>query len=80
MVENPTIRFPVTCPQCGKETLGVYPIATVAIALLTWFEPLTLTVPCHPELSWIATRDELDQIREYLRAGVVESAGLPMRT
>jgi len=27
---------------------------------------LTLTVLCHPDLSWTATQQELEQIREYL--------------
>jgi len=68
MDEQPTVRFPVTCPVCGKETLGVYPVADVASALLTKTEPLMLSVICHPDHSWPATLQELEQIREYLSA------------
>ena len=68
MDEQPTVRFPVTCPECGKETLGVYSVADVASALLTKTEPLILSVLCHPDLSRPATPLELEQIREYLGA------------
>ena len=67
-MDEPTVRFPVTCPECGRETLGVYPVADVASALLTKTEPLMLSVICHPELSWPASERELEQIREYLGA------------
>ena len=68
MDDEPTVRFPVTCPQCGKETLGVYPVAAVASALLTETDPLILSALCHPDDSWPATQRELEQIREYMGA------------
>lgn len=67
-MDEPTVRFPVVCPLCGKETLAVYPVADVASALLTTSDPLTLRTVCHPDHTWAATHLELEQIREYLGA------------
>jgi len=78
-MDEPTVRFPVTCPECGKETLGVYPIAAVASALLTDTDPLVLSVLCHPAHSWSASPAELAQIREYLGAWL-SSLPTPPRT
>jgi hypothetical protein len=66
-MNEPVIRFPVTCPQCGKEQLTELRIADVAIALMEGRE-LTLYASCH-EYHWSASDSELQQIREYL--GVV---------
>jgi hypothetical protein len=66
-MDQPTIRFPVRCPECGTEELQEYAVAAVAGALLTRETPLMLSVRCHGA-SWAATPEELDQIREYLGA------------
>jgi hypothetical protein len=66
-MKEPTIRFPVTCPKCGAETLGEYPIAEVASALLIENGRLRLYAKCH-EYHWSAKPGELEQIREYLGA------------
>ena len=61
-----TIRFPVTCPKCGNESLGEYALADVAAALNA-SRPLRLSSPCHPQ-GWQAAPNEIEQIREYLAA------------
>jgi hypothetical protein len=63
---EPTIRFPVTCPECGEEGLGEYALADVASALIE-SNPLRLSSPCHP-IEWQAAPHEIEQIREYLAA------------
>jgi hypothetical protein len=63
---EPTIRFPVACPQCGEESLGEYAVVDVAAALLK-SSPLILASPCHHQ-QWQATPKEIEQIREYLAA------------
>lgn len=66
-MEEPMMSFPVTCPQCGTEALGEYPVAEVAVALMTQRNGLRLHAPCHNS-DWLATAIELQQIREYLGA------------
>jgi hypothetical protein len=63
-MSEPTIRFPVVCPQCANEALGEYAVTEVAAALLC-SKPLRLFAPCH-NLSWEAGPSEIEQIREYL--------------
>jgi hypothetical protein len=69
---EPTIRFPVTCPQCGREGLGEYAVAGVAAALIE-SSPLRLSSQCHPG-EWQAAPREIEQIREYL-AALANSSG-----
>lgn len=66
-MDEPTIRFPVTCPQCGREELAEFPIADVASALLLRRNTLHLYASCH-DYYWAASQWELQQIREYLGA------------
>jgi hypothetical protein len=63
---EPTIRFPVICPQCANEALGEYSLIDVAAALVS-AKPLRLRSPCH-DVSWDASPAEIEQIREYLAA------------
>jgi hypothetical protein len=64
---EPTIRFPVNCPKCGREELGEYSVAEVAAVLLAPnTTALRLYAPCH-EYHWNARPGELAQIREYFR-------------
>jgi hypothetical protein len=65
-VNVPKVRFPVVCPTCGLETLGEYPVAALAAALIDR-GPIILHSNCH-EVSWTATDIEVEQIREYLGA------------
>lgn len=60
------IRFPITCPICGNETLTALRIAAVEDALKN-ARPLRLISNCH-DRAWNASPRELTQIREYLQA------------
>jgi hypothetical protein len=66
-MNEPTIQFPVTCPECGKEALNRRPVAKVAGAILSRTDQLELYAPCHGR-RWVASKSELEQIREYLGA------------
>jgi hypothetical protein len=58
------LRFPITCPECGKEALSNLSIAAARKALRSG-ESLTLRSNCHA-VEWVATSREMEQIREYL--------------
>jgi IS5 family transposase len=61
------IQFPVTCPECGRETLLTRPLDTVVDTLVAGRKTLPLYAPCHAR-HWTANERELQQIREYLGA------------
>jgi hypothetical protein len=63
MIE-PTIRFPVVCPKCGREKLIEFPINEVVYALNRG-SGISLVATCH-DVIWTATELELEQIHEYL--------------
>lgn len=63
-MEEPTIKVPVICPSCTKESLHPMPIAATAAALLNR-ECLKLKC-CTCLTEWYATESERAQIREYL--------------
>jgi hypothetical protein len=63
-LKEPTIRFPVTCPQCGNEFLTQMPVAVIAIGLIRG-QNIRLFSDCHG-VWWDASSLELEQIREYL--------------
>jgi len=63
MIE-PTIRFPVVCPKCGREKLTEFPINEVVYALNRGSD-ISLVATCH-DVIWTATELELEQIHEYL--------------
>ena len=65
------IRFPVTCPECGKEGLSSLPIIEAREAFGSG-TTLKLRSPCHAA-EWDATPCEMEQIREYL--DVVRTTG-----
>lgn len=65
MIE-PTIRFPVVCPKCGREKLTEIPINEVVDAL-NGGSDISLVATCH-DVIWTATERELEQIHEYLLA------------
>jgi hypothetical protein len=60
------IRFPVTCPQCGHESLTEFRTVVVTIATAEWHS-MRLYTPCH-HVFWEASDLELEQISEYLGA------------
>ena len=63
---EPTIRFPVVCPKCGREQLAEFPINEVVYALNRGAD-ISLVATCH-DVIWTATELELEQINEYLGA------------
>ena len=65
------MRFPVTCPTCGKEMLVQFLIADIAAGLIA-MKPINLRVTCH-DVSWKASGLELEQIREYLGAPWIQA-------
>ena len=72
MIE-PTIKFPVVCPQCGREQLSEMPTDEVVYAL-TRGSDISLVATCH-DVIWTATELELQQIQEY--ATVVAGGSAP---
>ena len=62
--ETPLLRFPTVCPRCSKEALSELPLSVVAAAL-TSDSYLRLRAGCCPEVTWVATEPEREQIREY---------------
>ncbi len=58
------IRFPVTCPICGKESLTASRAETI-IDCLDSRTTLRLSSTCHGAV-WMASAVEEEQIRDYL--------------
>jgi hypothetical protein len=67
--KEPGVRFPVTCPICAQAQLTELPVALIAEALMVG-SSIRLHASCH-DVYWDATELEIEQIREYLGAGVV---------
>ena len=65
-VIEPTVRFPVACPKCGRERLTEIPAEVVANSLRRGSD-ICLVATCH-DVIWTATELELEQIYEYLGA------------
>ena len=61
---NSTLRFPITCPICGDETLFLASAAKITNALATGV-PIWLIVECCGGVEWIASASEVDQITQY---------------
>jgi hypothetical protein len=75
---EPEIMIPVTCPECGKETLCTLVVAVAADALLGGGS-IPLRSSCHNQ-EWDADLLEREQLREYLgstsiRGGVTLPTG-----
>ena len=66
--KEPGVRFPVICPICARALLTELPVAQIAEALITG-SSIRLHANCH-DVHWDATELEIEQIREYLGAGV----------
>jgi hypothetical protein len=73
-MNEPVIRFPVTCPQCANEILASFPVATVAHALIQR-NRIRLYSACHG-VAWYASTIEMEQIRQYLGAPWLEAQQL----
>ena len=67
--KEPRVRFPATCPICARALLAELPVALIAEALIMG-SSIRLYADCH-DVHWDATELEVEQIREYLGAGVV---------
>jgi hypothetical protein len=64
-MQEPTLRFAVTCPDCGVESFSELPIAVIANALLTG-KSIRLHARCHEQVYWTATYIEREQLRKTL--------------
>jgi len=71
-MDEPTVRFPVVCAKCGRESLLEYPLAIVSTRLKQ-LHRLPLEAKCCGVV-WDASPLEMEQIREYLGAVAVTSA------
>jgi hypothetical protein len=61
---EPTVRFPIACPKCGRERLAEFPVDEMVDALKRGSD-ICLVATCH-DVIWTATELELEQIHEYL--------------
>lgn len=75
-IQEPGLRFPVTCPLCARELLCEIPMAGVARALALG-SAIRLHASCH-DVWWDATAVEAVQVREYFSAARL--AVLPSRS
>jgi hypothetical protein len=67
-METAVIRFPVSCPCCGQESLAVSSFDSILDTLATEGR-LKLSSDCaHHRAVWVANEIERDQIREYAAA------------
>jgi hypothetical protein len=68
------IRFPITCPRCGNESLTEFPAVVVTIATAEWHS-MRLYAPCH-KVFWDASELELEQIGAYLGASSIGASSI----
>ena len=68
---EPTLKVPVTCPECALESVSEIPIALIANALLTG-KSLRLHSNCHDHY-WTATLVEREILRTSLATLKVEA-------
>jgi hypothetical protein len=61
-----TVKFPVTCPKCGRKRPAELPVDMLAFSLQRGSH-IYFVATCH-HVIWAATEVELEQIREYLGA------------
>lgn len=69
------VRFPVSCPTCGKEALAEYRQADILGALVN-DRPIRLYAPCC-DANWTAGYIEMQQIRAHVGATRLDT---PSRT
>ena len=62
------VQVPVVCPQCGSESLEVFPIQEIAPDLINGRQ-IVLHARCHAQ-AWPASMVEREQIRDYLGCAV----------
>jgi hypothetical protein len=73
-MREPSMKFPVICPECARESIGEFQIAVIATALITG-KSLRLYSACH-DVYWTATPVEREQLREYLAAISIDAQEL----
>jgi hypothetical protein len=64
-MQEPLVRFPITCPECAMEQLTERPMLQIAEALAAG-KKLRLYSACH-DVYWTATFVEREQLRDYLK-------------
>jgi hypothetical protein len=74
-MREPSMKFPVICPECARESIGEFQIAVIATALITG-KGLRLYSACH-DVYWTATSVEREQLREYLAAISIDARESP---
>jgi hypothetical protein len=65
IMQEPLVRFPITCPECAMEQLAERPLRQIAEALAVGSK-LRLYSACH-DVYWTATFIEREQLRDYLK-------------
>ena len=70
MIE-PSVRFPVMCPECRRETLATLPVGLIAGALIR-DRTVRLYASCH-DVYWDASPVEIEQLRQYMGALWIET-------
>jgi hypothetical protein len=68
-MDEPEVRFPVSCPLCAQELLTQMPMTVIERALSAG-AAIRLRAACH-DVHWEATALEVEQIRQYLDAARV---------
>lgn len=68
MMDNAGIRFPITCPCCGQESLMVSSLDIIIDTLATE-RRFKLSSECaYHRVTWFANEIERNQIQEYAAA------------
>ena len=70
MIE-PSVKFPVICPECQREALASLPVGLVAGALIR-DRGIRLYSSCH-DIYCDASPIELEQLRQYMGAAWIDA-------
>ena len=70
-MQDATVLLPITCPQCGLESLVEFPVIVVVAALTRWNQ-MALHAGCH-DGSWNASPAELARIRSHVGESWIHS-------
>ncbi len=77
-MQEPALKFPVTCPECASESAFELPIALIANALMSG-KGIRLHARCHDQY-WTATFVEREQLRKTLGTLTIEARPHPIST
>jgi len=64
-MDNSTIRFPVKCLFCGRESLAVSNLPMIVNALATELRLILSSTCAYHRVMWVANEIERNQIRDY---------------